>query len=176
MNTRYGSATVSLPSDCEIVITRVFDAPAALVFDAWTTPRYVRRWWGSAEAPVVACDIDLRVGGSWRYVVRRDEGSEIAWHGTYQTISRPELLVSTEVFEGFPDAEAVNSMTLTENDGSTTLVVTALHSCREHRDGHIESGMEPGMQLALNRIDDLLAEAMSASSGGTRVVDRRADR
>ena len=154
--TRPGSATVTTPSEREILITRTFDAPAERVFDAWTTPEHVRRWWGSEEAPLVECDIDLRIGGSWRYVMRDADGSEFAWHGTYREIERPGRLVSTEVFEGFPDAEALNSATFTEQDGTTTLSVTVLHASKENRDGHLDSGMEAGMQLVLDRLEDLV--------------------
>jgi len=155
--TRHGSATVTTPSDREILITRTFDAPAAAVFDAWTTPDLVRQWWGSEEAPLVVCDIDLQVGGTWRYVIRNADGSESGWHGTYREIERPGRLVSTEVFEGFPDAEAVNSARLTEAaDGTTTLSVTVLHSSKENRDGHLNSGMESGMQDVLDRLEDLV--------------------
>jgi len=154
--TRHGSATVTTPSDREILITRTFDAPAARVFDAWTTPDQVRQWWGSEDAPLVVCDIDLQVGGNWRYVIRGADGTEFAWHGTYREIDRPGRLVSTEVFEGFPDAEAVNTATLTEEDGTTTLTVTVLHSSKENRDGHLNSGMEAGMQVVLDRLEDLV--------------------
>ncbi len=154
--TRHGSATVTTPSDREILITRTFDAPAARVFDAWTTPEHVRQWWGSDDAPMVECDIDLRVGGAWRYVTRGTDGTEFAWHGTYREVERPGRLVSTEVFEGFPDAEAVNTATLTEDEGTTTLTVTVLHSSKENRDGHLNSGMEAGMQVVLDRLEDLV--------------------
>lgn len=154
--TRHGSATVTTPSDREILITRTFDAPAARVFDAWTTPEHVRQWWGSEEAPLAVCEIDLRVGGSWRYVIQDADGTELGWHGTYREIDRSDRLVSTEVFEGFPDAEALNSATFTENDGTTTLSVTVLHSSKENRDGHLNSGMEAGMQIVLDRLEDLV--------------------
>ena len=154
--TRPGSATVTTPSEREILITRTFDAPAERVFDAWTTPEHVRRWWGSEEAPLVECDIDLRIGGSWRYVTLGTDGTEFAWHGTYREIERPGRLVSTEVFEGFPDAEALNSAAFTEQEGTTTLSVTVLHSSKEHRDGHLDSGMEAGMQVVLDRLEDLV--------------------
>jgi uncharacterized protein YndB with AHSA1/START domain len=152
---RHGTATVTLPSDLEILITRTFDAPADVIFRAWTTPEYVRQWWSDDANPVVACDIDLRVGGGWRYVTRTVDGTELGWHGTYREIDAPGRLVATEVFEGFPDAEAVNTMTLTEAGGTTTLAVTVRHTSKEHRDGHVESGMETGMQLALDRVEDL---------------------
>jgi len=155
--TRHGSAVVTLPSDREILITRTFDAPAALVFKAWTTPDLVRRWWGFESSPLVVCDIDLRPGGGWRYVTREPDGTELGWHGTYIEVDGPHRLVSTEVFEGFPDAAAQNTLVLSETDGITVLTVTVEHTSMEHRDGHIGSGMEPGMQHSLDRIEDLLA-------------------
>ena len=155
---RSGSAVVTLPTDTEILMTRVFDAPPAMVFRAWTTPELVRRWWGSPVAPVVKCDIDLRVGGSWRYVVRAEDGTELGWHGIYRDIASPHRLVSTEVFEGYPDGEAVNTMVLAERDGTTLMSVTVAHRSKENRDGHVNSGMEAGMQPTLDRIDAILHE------------------
>jgi uncharacterized protein YndB with AHSA1/START domain len=156
---RHGSAIVTTPSDREICITREFDASAAAVFRAWTTPDLVRQWWGSETEPLVVCDIDLRVGGSWRYVTRGPEDLEFGWHGVYREIARPDRLVSTEVFEGFPDAEAVNTLTLDERNGVTTLTVIVLHASKENRDGHLESGMEAGMQIVLDRFEDLVRTA-----------------
>src|SRR3712207_1697135 len=95
---RYGSATVTLPSDREILITRRFDAPAALLFNAWTTPELVRRWWGFDTSEWLVCEIDLREGGSWRYVTREADGTEVAFHGEYRTIEAPHRIVTTEVF------------------------------------------------------------------------------
>jgi uncharacterized protein YndB with AHSA1/START domain len=151
-----GTATVSLPSDTQILITRTFDAPAELVFRAWTTPELVERWWGSKESPLVVCDIDLRVGGSWRYVTREPSGTEFGWHGTYHEIRPPHRLVSTEVWEGYPEGEAVNTMTLNEVDGATTMTVLVQHSSQENRDGHISSGMESGMRVVFDRLDLVL--------------------
>jgi uncharacterized protein (TIGR03086 family) len=171
--TRYGSAVVSLLSDTEIKITRVFDAPAKLVFDVWTTARHVRRWWGSAEAPLTECSIDLRVGGDWRYVTRTQDGVELGWHGTYQEIGAPSRLVSTEVFEGFPDAESLNTLTLVEHGAQTTLEVLVRHRTKENRDGHVNSGMEVGMQKCLNKIDDILAEQRAIVATPTPTVADR---
>jgi len=159
MSDRHGSATVTLPTECEILITRIFDTPVDVVFEAWTTPDLVKRWWASDDAPLSVCDIDLRVGGSWRYVQQGPSGTELGWHGTYREIAAPERLVSTEVFEGFPDAESVNTLTLSEDDGTTTLSVLVRHATRENRDGHIDSGMEPGMQIVLDRLEDLLSSS-----------------
>jgi uncharacterized protein YndB with AHSA1/START domain len=166
-STRHGSAVVTLPSDREIHITRVFDAPPALVFRAWTTPELVRRWWGFESSPVVVCDIDLRAGGGWRYVTREPDGTELGWHGTYLEIDPPHRLVTTEVFEGYPDAEARNTLRLVpQDDGTTLLSVTVLHTTKEHRDGHVASGMEGGMQHSLDRIEDLLPELQGGAPDG----------
>lgn len=152
---RKGSAQVTLPSDTEIVITRRFAAPPALVFKAWTTPELVKRWWGSEVAPLTQCDIDLRVGGSWRYVMRGEDGIEHAWHGTYKEVDAPARLVSTEVYEGFPDAESLNTATFAEHEGGTMLTVNVRHKSKENRDGHINSGMEAGMQQVMDRLDEV---------------------
>ena len=111
------------------------------MWTALTTPDLLLQWWGPEWAPLVGCDVDLRVGGVWRYVCRDADGNEMGWHGTYREIEPPQRIVSTEVFEGFPDAESVNTMTLTEADGVTTLQTTrrALEPGaprRTHRVGH----------------------------------------
>ncbi len=155
---RHGTAVVTLPSDTEILITRRFDASASNVYRAWTTPELVRQWWGSDDAPLVICEIDLRVGGDWRYVSVHQEYGELGWHGTYEAIVPNTSLVSSEVFEGIPDAASHNTLTLLEDDGVTTLAVLVVHTSRENRDGHIDSGMEPGMQSTLDRLDDLLPD------------------
>lgn len=176
MATRHGTATVTLPSDTEILITRCFEAPRPLVWDALTTPRHLLRWWGPDFCPLVACEIDLRVGGRWRYVARDADGDELTWRGVYQELVVAERVVSTEVFEGFPEAESLNTTTLTERDGVTTLQTLVLHTSREHRDGHVSSGMEGGMQLTFDRLDDLLAIADTPAERFRRVAGRFADR
>jgi uncharacterized protein YndB with AHSA1/START domain len=156
---RHGSAVVTLPNDTEIVITRSFDAPAELVFKAYTTPELVKRWWGFETSEWLVCDIELRVGGPWRYVTREQtpEGPfEVGFHGEYSEIAAPRRLVSTEVFEGMPDAAAVDTAVFDEVDGVTTMTLTVTHSSQEHRDGHIASGMEGGMQVSMNRLEDLV--------------------
>ena len=165
MNTtdRHGSATVTLPSDREILITRQFDAPANLVFKAFTTPELVRRWWGFDTSEWLVCDIDLREGGSWRYVTREAGGFEVAFHGEYRTIEAPHRIVSTEVFEGVPDAAALNTSVFEEDAGLTTMTITVVHDSQEHRDGHIASGMEGGMQISMNRLEDLVVELNRAA-------------
>ncbi|MGH3955845.1 SRPBCC family protein [Mycobacteroides salmoniphilum] len=162
MSTRYGTATVELPSDTTILITRSFDAPAALIFRTLTEPELVKRWWGFETAQWQVCDIDLRVGGTWRYVVSQpcdsEPDMEVAFHGEYREIDAPHRLVSTEVFEGVPEGEALVTTTLDEAEGVTTMRVLVQHSSQEHRDGHINSGMEVGMQVSYNRIEDLLRD------------------
>ncbi|MBC7896369.1 MAG: SRPBCC family protein [Cytophagaceae bacterium] len=160
---RHGSATVALPSDLEIVIVRQFDAPAALVFKACTTPELVKRWWGFNSSEWKVCDIDLRVGGTWRYVTHEQGYGDVGFHGEYREIDAPRRIVTTEVFEGFPDAGAVNTVTFDEVDGVTTMTTVVLHSRKEHRDGHINSGMEKGMQVCMNRLENLVAELESAA-------------
>ena len=162
---RYGSATVTLPSDREIVITRQFDAPAALVFKAWTTPELVKRWWGFETSQWLVCEIDLREGGRWRYVTREADGVVVGFHGEYRTIEAPHRLISTEVFDGFPDPEAasLNTMVLEERSGVTTMTITVVHATQEHRDAHIASGMEGGMQISMNRLEDVVLDLSRAA-------------
>ena len=153
--TTSGSARVTLPADDQILITRAFDAPAELVWKAWTTPELVRRWWHANRGEMTVCDIDLRVGGGWRFVMVAEGGFEVGFHGEFREIVPFERLVSTEVYEGFPDAGAVNTLTLTEADGRTTLEVLVQHQLKEHRDMHIASGMEAGMQDAMDLMEQV---------------------
>jgi uncharacterized protein YndB with AHSA1/START domain len=150
-----GTATVTLPTGEQILVTREFDAPRHLVYEAWTTPALVRRWWSAKRGEVTACEIDLRVGGTWRYAMVTDGGLEVAFHGEYREIVPDERIVSTEVYEGMPEAEALNTVTFTEADGRTLLTILVQHASKEHRDAHINSGMEDGLQDAL----DLLEQA-----------------
>ena len=153
--TSSGTAKVTLPADDQILITREFDAPRELVFKAWTTPELVARWWAGERGKVTSIEIDLRVGGTWRYVMEANEGFEVAFHGEYREILPGERLVSTEVFEGMPDAAAVDTLTLTEADGRTQLSVLVQHTSKEHRDAHINSGMEDGMQEAMDALEQV---------------------
>ncbi|HEX4106837.1 MAG TPA: SRPBCC family protein [Solirubrobacteraceae bacterium] len=150
-------ARVTLPADEEILITREFDAPRHLVFRAWTTPELVRRWWSGQRGEVTGVEIDLRVGGSWRYVMTCTAGFEVAFHGEYREIVPDERIVSTEVFEGAPDASALSTLTLTETGGRTALEILVQHTCREHRDAHVNSGMEGGLQEAMDAMERVIA-------------------
>ena len=170
MGTRHGSATVTLPSETEILITREFEAPRASVWQALTDPTHLLRWWGPHSCPLVACEIDLRPGGSWRYVCNDVDGNVLAWHGTYRDVVPPERIVSTEVFEGFPDAESVNTMTLEQLGTITRLQTRVRHASQEFRDGHVQSGMEGGMQETFNRLDDLLEMSDSTAERFRRVA------
>ena len=151
------TAKVTLPADDQILITREFDAPKHLVYKAWTTPELVERWWHANRGEVKSIDIDLRVGGSWRYVMETPDGFEVAFHGEYRELVPDERIVSTEVYEGFPDGVAVDTLTLTEEDGQTTMTVLVQHMSKQHRDGHIESGMEDGMQDAFDLLEQVAA-------------------
>jgi uncharacterized protein YndB with AHSA1/START domain len=159
--TSSGSAQVTLPADEQILITRDFDAPKRLVYRAWTTPELVERWWSGRRGRVTSAEIDLRIGGRWRYVMVTNEGFEVAFHGEFREIVPDERLVNTEVYEmpGAdplpPESEPVNTITFTETDGRTTL--SALMQCpnKELRDTIIESGMEAGMQESMDLLEEV---------------------
>jgi uncharacterized protein YndB with AHSA1/START domain len=153
--TSSGSAKVTLPTDTQILITREFDAPKHLVYKAWTTPELVRRWWNAKRGEVTIADIDLRVGGTWRWVMVTDDGFEVAFHGEYRELVPNEKIVTTEVYEGMPDAAALNTLTFSEEDGRTTMTLLVDHASKEHRDGHINSGMEAGMQDAMDLLEQV---------------------
>jgi uncharacterized protein YndB with AHSA1/START domain len=153
--TSSGTAKVTLPADDQILITREFDAPKHLVFKAFTTPELVKRWWNAKRGEVTVAEIDLRVGGKWRYAMVTDGGFEVAFHGEYREIVPNERIVSTEVYEGYPDEETVNTATFMEVDGRTTLAILVQHSSKEARDAHIESGMEAGLQDAFDLLEEV---------------------
>ena len=155
--TSSGTATVTLPTDEQILITREFGAPKHLVFKAWTTPELVKRWWNANRGEVTIAEIDLRVGGSWRYVMVTEDGFEVGFHGEYREIVPNERIVSTEVYEGMPEGEALNTLTLDEANGRTTLTILVQHTSKEHRDVHIDSGMEAGMQDAMDLLEQVAA-------------------
>jgi uncharacterized protein YndB with AHSA1/START domain len=158
--TSSGTASVTLPTDEQILITREFDAPKHLVYTAWTTPELVRRWWHAKRGEMTVAEIDLRVGGKWRYVMVTEDGFEVGFHGEYREIVPNERLVSTEVYEGAPQAEGpeegtLNTLTLTEVDGRTTLTVLVEAPSKEIRDAIIDSGMEAGMQDAFDLLEQV---------------------
>jgi uncharacterized protein YndB with AHSA1/START domain len=153
--TSSGTATVTLPTDEQILITREFDAPKHLVYKAWTTPELVKRWWSGNRGETTIAEIDLRVGGVWRCVMVTDGGFEVAFHGEYREIVPNERIVSTEVYEGMPEGEELNTVTFAETDRRTTLRVLVQHASKEARDAHIDSGMETGMQEGMDLLEQV---------------------
>jgi uncharacterized protein YndB with AHSA1/START domain len=155
---RSNSMTVTTPSDLEIVMTRVFDAPRRKVFDAWTKPELLRQWFGRRGDVLSVCEVDLRVGGAYRFVWQLREGGEMGMGGVYREIDAPGRLVSTESFDDYAEmGDAVNTMVLEERDGKTTMTITSRYGSREARDAVIESGMEGGANESFDRLAELLA-------------------
>jgi uncharacterized protein YndB with AHSA1/START domain len=146
-------ARVTLPANDQILITREFDAPRHLVFKAYTTPELVRRWWHANRGEMTLCEIDLRVGGKWRYLMAACGGPDVGFHGEYREIVPDERIVSTEVYEGAPDAEALGTVTFTGTGERTVLTILVQHASQEDRDAHIDSGMEEGLQDALDLLE-----------------------
>jgi uncharacterized protein YndB with AHSA1/START domain len=150
-----------MPSEREIVMTRVFDAPRRLVFEAITRPEHVAQWWGPRSMTMVNCEMDFRPGGAWRFLLRGPDGNEYGFRGEYREITPPERLVQTYEFEGMPGHVSLETMNLVEQDGKTKMTVTCLYQSVEDRDGHYYSGMESGARESHDR----LAELLSAMEG-----------
>ena len=154
-------ATVTLPTDQQILIEREFDAPRELVYKAYTTPELVKRWWHAKRGEVTSVEIDLRVGGRWRYVMTACGGPEVGFHGEYREIVPNERIVSTEFYEGVPegvsedDATTLNTTTFTESGGRTKLTILIEAKNRMTRDAIIDSGMEDGLQDALEVLEQV---------------------
>jgi uncharacterized protein YndB with AHSA1/START domain len=150
---------VTTPSDTEIRMTRLFDAPRRLVFEAMTKPEHVKQWWGRLGEgySVPLCEIDLRPGGKWRFVNRHPNG-EAAFHGEYREITPPSRLVFTEIFEEFPDSVSVVTSEFTEEDGKTRMTATVAYPSREVRDMVLASGMSGGAGISYDRLEDLVAQ------------------
>ncbi|GID96454.1 SRPBCC family protein [Amorphoplanes digitatis] len=158
-----GTAKVTLPADNQILITREFNAPARLVWRAYTTPELIKRWWSGDHGTVTIAEVDLRVGGAWRYVMEAQGGFEVAFHGVYHEIQEPERLVNTEAYEGIPDPDehaALVTTTLIEKDGRTFMEMLVEHRDQADRDAHVNSGMEAGMQVSLDHLE-LVAAALT---------------
>ena len=148
--------TVTTPSEREIVMTRSFAAPRQLVWEAWTKPEHLPRWMLGPEGwTMPVCEIDLRPGGAWRFVWRRADGSEMEMRGVYREVVAPERLVSTESWGGdWP--ETLNTLTLAEEDGKTTITETVLYPSREARDAALKTGMQDGVSLSFDRLAEYL--------------------
>jgi uncharacterized protein YndB with AHSA1/START domain len=155
------TAKVTLPTDEQILITREFDAPKHLVYRAMTTPELVKRWWHANRGKVTVVEIDLRVGGKWRHVMVADDGTEVGFHGEYLEIEPDARIVSTEIYEGLPEGvteeqgATVNTATFTEVDGRTTLTILVQTTSKISRDAIIDSGMEDGLQDALDLMEQV---------------------
>lgn len=151
--------TVTTPSDQEVRMTRLFDAPRALVFEVMSKPEHVKRWWGCLGEgySVPVCEIDLCLGGRWRFVNRHPKG-EAAFHGQYREIDPPARLVFTEIFEDYPDVTSVVTSELSEENGKTRLTVTVRYPSKDVRDIVMSSGMSTGAGISYDRLEDLLAE------------------
>jgi len=153
-----GKAVVTLPTDTQIKVTREFAAPKHLVYKAWTTPDLIKRWWGGKRGVVNLAEVDLRVGGKWRYLSTTDRGFQVGFHGVFREVVANERLVYTEVYEGVPggdDDPPVVTLTLTESGGRTTLTSLSQLSSREVRDMIIKSGMEAGLQDVLDVLEEV---------------------
>ena len=152
------SFTVTTPSDQEIRMTRLFDAPRSLVFEAMTTPEHVKQWWGRLGEgySVPVCEIDLRVGGRWRFV-NRHPGGEVAFYGEYREIAPPNRLVFTEIFEQFPDSVSVVTTEFSDENGKTRMTATVRYPSRAVRDMVLASGMSRGAGISYDRLEDLVA-------------------
>jgi len=154
---------VSTPSDREIRMTRLFDAPRHLVFEAMSKPEHIRRWWGQLGEgySVPVCEVDLRPGGKWRFVNRHPKG-EVEFYGVYREIVPPERVVFTEIFAPFPDAESVVTSVLSEENGKTRLIVNVQYPSLEVRDMVMKSGMARGAAVSYDRLEEV-ASALQRS-------------
>ena len=153
---RPGVTSYTTPSDREVAVIRVLDAPRTLAFDAWTNPRHVPHWLTGPDGwTMPICEMDQRPGGKWRYVYRKDDGSEMTLQGVYREFTPPERIVSTETW-GPNWPETVNTVTFVEANGQTTVTVTILFVSREARDAALQSGMKVGMDAGFARLEQLL--------------------
>src|SRR5262245_31730431 len=153
---------VTTPSDSEIRLTRLFDAPRRLVFEAMSKPEHIKRWWGRLGEgySVPVCEVDLRLGGAWRFVNHSPNG-EIVFYGVYREIAPPDRLVFTEIFEQFPDVESVVTAVFTEENGKTRLTATVRYPSVEVRDAVLKSGMEHGAAISYDRLEEVAMELVA---------------
>lgn len=160
-----GKLKVTLPSDTEILLSRVFDAPRHLVWETMTKPEYVRRWWCCMDGYTMpVCEMDFRVGGKWRYVMVGADGNEAGFNGEYKEIVPRERIVQTEIFEPFPDSPSLCTMTLEERDGKTYYQTLVKHTSQHARDMHVQSGMEVGANIAFDRLEEV-AQSLAVPRG-----------
>jgi uncharacterized protein YndB with AHSA1/START domain len=167
---RYGKLEITTPSDREISMTRVFDAPRQLVFDAHTKPELVRRWLGFQNGwSMPVCEIDFRVGGSYRYVWEKNDGTyRMGMGGVYREIVEPERIVNTEKFdEAWYPGDAIDTLTLVERKGKTTLTMTVRYASKEARDEVLESPMATGVAESFNNLESLLESLLASGDAGS---------
>jgi len=162
---RHGSAVVTFPNDLEIVITREFDAPIALVFDVLTKPEHVSKWFAPFACKVTECSIDLRVGGSYHIVFVTEDGTQCSFRGTYLEVEPPTRTVATWLFEGWPDAHAVETVDLRETDGVTTLTMTLAFRDQAGRDHMTRSD---GQEDSFNKLEDYLRSLLDSPEANAR--------
>ena len=160
-----GTLKVTTPTDREIVMTRVFDAPRRMVFDAFSKPELLKRWFGPRGWSLVVCDVDLRVGGGFRFVMRGPDGKEMGMRGVYREIMPPERSVHMESFDDYPGESQVTAL-FVEQDGKTTLTATVLYPSKEVRDIVIKSGMEHGAAESYDKLAEVLASHETDSMKG----------
>lgn len=155
-----GTLKVTTPSDREIVLTRTFDAPRELVWDAFSKPELLKRWFGPRDWSLVVCEVDLKVGGGFRFVMRRTDGTEMGMRGVYRELVPPERSIHIESFDDYPGESQVTSV-LVEQGGKTTLTASVLYASKEVRDIVIQSGMEHGAAESYDKLAELLAATPS---------------
>jgi uncharacterized protein YndB with AHSA1/START domain len=167
------SFQVSTPSDQEIRMTRLFNAPRRLVFEAMTQPEHVKQWWGRLGEgySVPVCEIDFRLGGRWRFVNRHPKGDAV-FYGEYREITPPSRVVFTEIFEPFPDAVSVVTAELSKEDGKTRLIATVRYPSMQVRDMVIASGMSKGAGISYDRLEDLVADLQRTATDAARTPSR----
>ena len=159
-----GTLQVTTPTDREIVLTRVFDAPRNLVYDAFTQPELLKRWFGPRGWSLTVCDVDLKVGGGFRFVMRGPDGRDMGMRGVYRELVPPDRSVHMESFDDFP-GEAQVTAVFVEKSGKTTMTATVLYPSKEVRDAVIQSGMEHGAAESYDKLAELLAaQAVTAGS------------
>lgn len=162
--TNTGTLNVTTPNDCDVVMTRVFDAPRHLVWDAFTQPELLKRWFGPRGWSLVVCDVDLRVGGGFRFVLRGPDGKDMGMRGVYRELAAPGRSVHVESFDDYP-GESVVTAVFTEEAGRTTLTATVTYPSKEVRDIVIQSGMEHGAAESYDKLAELLASGVPQGTG-----------
>jgi uncharacterized protein YndB with AHSA1/START domain len=160
-----GTLKVTTPSDREVVMTRVFDAPRTMVFDAFTKCEFLKRWFGPRGWSLAICEGDFRVGGNWRFVLRGPDGTEMGMRGAIREMVRPERLVHAESFDDYP-GESLVTTELVETRGKTTVTITVRYESKQIRDAVVASGMEHGAAETYDRLAEYLDDATSHTTTG----------